>query len=862
MRRSLAPSKREHSNTASAHSVSNPTSSASLHVPALPAKRRRLFTSPLLPKNVSTATENHARHQEDNGGDLDALNKVEPGSCYSVVYRKKQQKKHKTWDADGILVVHTRSALLQNMEGKVYDRAVKKDLSRHLLESAIRLGKCGLPSAPLAEGSMITIGNREVEVGSLLAWSDYTSGQCYIESQGEPVLNPTKGFKKFKALSGNIACSSTVAKIASPRHNPYASNALVMPRPVTEDGGQVKECPRYKLSLASWVTYRRTAQIIDVVVDPVISSHLRPHQREGVVFLYECVMQMRDFNGAGAILADEMGLGKTVQTIAVIWTLLKQTSIAGSPPPVKRALIVCPATLVENWKNEFRKWLGDERIRVFAVDEKSQIADFIVSRLYQVLVIGYEKMRALQDEIAKANFDIAVYDEGHRLKNSQIRTAQVMKQLQTSRRILLSGTPMQNDLSEFFSIIDFVNPGVLGTFNTFKKVFQDPIMKSRDRSCTPEEYDLGQKRSKELSRLTHMFILRRTSEVNARYLPPKSEFVLFCRPTALQLSMYRHILGSPDVKTCIHDAGKDMSNILEFSTMLKKLLNAPQLVTNERVADFPILAPEVLNDVRQDAQFSGKMSVLASLLRSIRETTQEKVLIVSNWTQTLDLIETLCTQRAYGLLRLDGKTPVAKRQKYVDQFNTSNAYFVFLLSSKAGGVGLNLTGASRLILYDIDWNPSICQQAMARIWRDGQSRDVKIYRLLSTGTIEEKIYQRQLTKISLSDALIDDKETGMNAFTSQELKDLFTLDENTECLTHDLLGCSCQKGMISSTTTTFTEKFSELKCWEHLSSGMVERLQEVDPVITRALSQEPALRKPLSYIFHKATVRGGSLTST
>ncbi|TPX68730.1 hypothetical protein SpCBS45565_g02889 [Spizellomyces sp. 'palustris'] len=150
---------------------------------------------------------------------------------------------------------------------------------------------------------------------------------------------------------------------------------------------------------------------------------------------------------------------------------------------------------------------------------------------------------------------------------------------------------------------------------------------------------------------------------------------------------------------------------------------------------------------------------------------------------------------------------------------------------------------------------------MARIWRDGQCRDVKIYRLLSTGTVEEKIYQRQLTKISLSDALIDDKETGMNAFTSQELKDLFTLDENTECLTHDLLGCSCQKGIITSTTTTFTEKFSELKSWEHLSAGMVERLQEVDPVITSALSQEPALRNTISYIFHRA-IRGGSLTST
>ncbi|KAJ3092708.1 DNA repair and recombination protein rad54b [Quaeritorhiza haematococci] len=185
------------------------------------------------------------------------------------------------------------------------------------------------------------------------------------------------------------------------------------------------------------------------------------------------------------------------------------------------------------------------------------------------------------------------------------------------------------------------------------------------------------------------------------------------------------------------------------------------------------------------------MRVLEALLANIRRRDpSDKVVLVSSWTQ-INVFERLCERHTYSFLRLDGKTPVAKRQERVDAFNRPGSNtFIFLLSSKAGGVGLNLVGASKLILFDIDWNPSVCQQAMARVWRDGQKRPVSIFRLLTTGTIEERIYQRQITKLGLSGQLMDDVQS-MNDFSVEELKNLFLLDDETACLTHDLLGCSC-----------------------------------------------------------------------
>lgn len=190
---------------------------------------------------------------------------------------------------------------------------------------------------------------------------------------------------------------------------------------------------------------------------------------------------------------------------------------------------------------------------------------------------------------------------------------------------------------------------------------------------------------------------------------------------------------------------------------------------------------------------SAKMNALQSLLLSVRsESKENKVVVVSNFTQTLDMIAVMCRKNGFEYLRLDGSTSVPKRQNLVEQFNSPyTKAFLFLLSARSGGTGLNLIGASRLVLFDIDWNPATDAQAMARIWRDGQKHPVTIYRLLTVGTIEEKMYQRQLTKLALSATVMDDKRT-TSKFSQDDLRDLFTLHNDTSCLTHDLLECSCQ----------------------------------------------------------------------
>ncbi|KAI7815781.1 SNF2 family N-terminal domain-containing protein [Gamsiella multidivaricata] len=703
--------------------------------------------------------------------------------CFNVLWRKKTYKKHKTWDGDGILVFNGSSGLLKDMEGKDIAKGIKATASE------------------LKSGDEISFGGKDIEIVSNLVPSSYRTGRCFmasvssaeeVPSSKSKLVTSTKKFKTHPLLSSR---SDTPSVLPQPRHNPDAPNATILPRPSSTH-------PRVA---GNWDTKRPSGKVglVDVVVDPILAQHLRPHQKEGVRFLYECMMQMKSINGQGAILADEMGLGKTLQTIALLWTLLKQSPYSSEESSVvKRALVVCPATLIQNWKKEFKKWLGVERLRVFAVDSKSTMTDFTLGKVYPVMIIGYEKLRAVQDELKNANFDIIICDEGHRLKTANIKTAQAIRSLPTKRRIILSGTPIQNDLSEFFSMIDFVNPGLFDSYSSFKRIFEDPIVRSRQPDCSRLEAALGLERSQELSRLTSQFILRRTAQVIYEFLPEKSEFVIFCRPSPLQRAIYRRMLDSPYLQSCF---STDTSRYLTCILALRKLCNSPKLVSDQAKGDSEM--QELYSSVSSLLPFNGadldssaiggKLSFVVALLESIKMDTTERVVLVSNFTQTLDILEAICTSRQYGLLRLDGSTPTQKRQEFVDKFNAPSCQkFIFLLSAKSGGVGLNLVGASRLILFDIDWNPSTDLQAMARIHRDGQTRPVFIYRLLSSGTIEEKMYQRQLTKVGLSDALMDGKATeNVNKFSMTELRDLFTLHEDESCQTHSLLGCKCGAGL-------------------------------------------------------------------
>ncbi|TEY55740.1 hypothetical protein BOTCAL_0229g00080 [Botryotinia calthae] len=732
---------------------------------------------------------------------------------YLVLWRKFTMKKHKTWDGDGILAVTGGYARLQNIDGR-------------------DMGRC-MFNEPLLPGSTLSIGGKDVEIDAAITKADFLSGRHFLnniskssiaDSHSSPAARPpphptlsnisknnstsTLGKRKDSGLGSAIPAKSFYASTPksdavksqfknpllattvmpqntsgapTPRHDPSVPGAIVMQRPN----------PKY---------VAKGKQVVDVVVDPFLGRHLRDHQKEGVKFLYECVMGYRSFNGQGAILADEMGLGKTLQTIALLWTLLKQNpEHPHEGGVIKKALIVCPVTLISNWKAEFNKWLGNERIGVFVADGSKNIrlTDFTHGKSYSVMIIGYEKLRTVQEELKKGSgIDIVVADEGHRLKTAANKSAQAIKNLNTERRVILSGTPIQNDLSEFFTMVDFVNPGLLNGYNTFKKCFEAPILKSRQPGATESDMEKGTAREEELAELTKLFILRRNASILAKYLKPKTEYVLFCKPTQAQAEVYQHVLASPVFGRVLGSSEAS----LQLITMLKKVCNAPSLLVRKGDTDTPSnsnvaqllesIPPEILK--KNPVVASSKFRVLNRMLMRLSKSTTEKIVIVSNYTSTLDLLMSHLSSLSLPFLRLDGSTPQAKRQDLVNTFNKTPAskYFAFLLSAKSGGAGINLIGASRLVLFDVDWNPATDLQAMARIHRDGQKRPVKIYRFLMSGGMDEKIYQRQVTKMGLADSVMDGKKNEAS-FSADELRDLFRLDVNAQCQTHELLGCDC-----------------------------------------------------------------------
>lgn len=313
--------------------------------------------------------------------------------------------------------------------------------------------------------------------------------------------------------------------------------------------------------------------------------------------------------------------------------------------------------------------------------------------------------------------------------------------------------------------------------------------------------------------VTKGIIIRRTADLLDSYLPPKYEMVLFCTMSPIQ----RRIYGLCSEFVSHQLALSEGRNFLPYITLLRQLCNAPELLRQdltfipretESKAQALVRAVETILDQRHlsspnHLQNSGKLMVLHRLLTSIYQHTTDRVIIVSNYTTTLDMLQRYCVQQNFSTLRLDGRTKADTRSKLVHQFNkqaderSSTDPFVFLLSSKSGGVGLNLIGGNRLILFDSDWNPATDRQAMARIHRDGQKKPCYIYRMLLAGSLDEKIYQRQVTKIGLSDALMDSnadkdtEDTTGDSFSQEELRDIFNHHPETKCLTHDLLACPC-----------------------------------------------------------------------
>ncbi|XP_045816620.1 protein CHROMATIN REMODELING 25 isoform X2 [Trifolium pratense] len=552
-----------------------------------------------------------------------------------------------------------------------------------------------------------------------------------------------------------------------------------------------------------------------------LARRLSARKREGVQFMFDCVAGLCDTPDIyGCILADDMGLGKTLQSITLLYTLLSQ-GFQGNPM-VRKAIIVTPTSLVSNWEAEINKWLG-QRVRLIALCETTRqdvisgINSFTSpqSKL-QVLIVSYETFRMHSSKFSSSDScDLLICDEAHRLKNDQTITNKALAALPCKRRVLLSGTPLQNDLEEFFAMVNFTNPGILGGIAHFRRYFEAPIICGREPAATAEEKKLGAERTAELSAKVNQFILRRTNALLSNHLPPKIIEVVCCKLTPLQSDLYKHFIQSKNVKRAITEELKQ-SKILAYITALKKLCNHPKLIYDTIRSGSPgtsgfedcirFFPPNMLSGRSGSwtgghggwVELSGKMQVLARLLAQLRQRTNDRIVLVSNYTQTLDLFAQLCREQRYPHLRLDGATSISKRQKLVNCLNDpSKDEFVFLLSSKAGGCGLNLIGANRLVLFDPDWNPANDKQAAARVWRDGQKKRVYIYRFLSAGTIEEKVYQRQMSKEGLQKVIQREQSDSAvaqgNLLSTEDLRNLFTFEENVKSEIHEKMRCGrCQ----------------------------------------------------------------------
>lgn len=315
--------------------------------------------------------------------------------------------------------------------------------------------------------------------------------------------------------------------VAKPLHDPSGEFAIVLFDPTVDDKpttveeeakqSQDEKVPKLDVpimhrSLADILGLKREVEEhpkVPVVIDPRLAKVLRPHQVEGVKFLYRCVTGLIDTKANGCIMADEMGLGKTLQCIALMWILLKQSPEPGKST-IQKCVIACPSSLVRNWANELVKWLGKDAVTPFAVDGKAS-KDELITQLRQwsvasgravvrpVLIVSYETLRLNVGELCNTPIGLLLCDEGHRLKNGESQTFEALNGLNVSRRVILSGTPIQNDLSEYFSLLNFANPSLLGTRMEFRKQYELPILRGRDAAGTDADQKKGNERLAELS---------------------------------------------------------------------------------------------------------------------------------------------------------------------------------------------------------------------------------------------------------------------------------------------------------------------------------------------------------------------------
>ncbi|CAL7947361.1 unnamed protein product [Xylocopa violacea] len=561
-----------------------------------------------------------------------------------------------------------------------------------------------------------------------------------------------------------------------------------------------------------------------------IWKKLYKYQRVSVQWLWELHCR-----GLGGLLGDEMGLGKTVQVIAFLAGLdsSELLSDGGRFRGLGPTIVVCPATLMEQWVKHFHEWWPI--LRVVVLHQSGTYngdLEYLIHSLKPggILITSYSGMLRHKDLLVTSQWHYVILDEGHKIRNPQAKVSKAVKEFSTPHRLLLTGSPMQNSLKELWSLFDFILPGKLGTLPAFLEHCATPITRGGYVNATPLQEATALQVATMLRDAITPYMLRRTKNDVQHHvsLPKKNEQVLFCSLTEEQKKLYKKFLRSSDVSFILHEknnmeSGRYRARLLIALTALRKICNHPDLF----LYTSPIDSDEDI-DVSEEAlekfgywKRSGKMTVVRSLLK-IWKKQGHKVLLFTQGRQMMHVLESLVQSEEYTYLRMDGTTPMSKRQETIHLFNKDPSYFIFLLTTRVGGLGVNLTGANRVVIYDPDWNPATDAQARERAWRIGQNKRVTIYRLITAGTIEEKMYHRQIFKLLLSNKVLEDPRQ-RRLFKTSDLVELFNLNESID-------GHSSESDQLfrESKLTPLTAKFS---------SNKIEKMRKLAATLSKHISE-------------------------
>ncbi len=527
-----------------------------------------------------------------------------------------------------------------------------------------------------------------------------TSNRGYVEdAAGKTFLLPPEKIARITAAQRALAGSATTSALARRTWRIPTARVAEIQEVIDE------LVPHYQPP-ASWKSrsdaLRNLSTLAPAPLAAELSALLRPYQQIGVAWLWHLHRL-----GLGGILADEMGLGKTLQAISLLTTL----SDARQP-----SLVVCPASLVENWRRETARFAP--HLRVFIHHGNQRLTDPAHAAALDVVITSYGTLARDRDRFADFEFAALFADEAQHIKNRRTQNAQALRSLNTRSRFLLTGTPVENSLDDLRALFDLLMPGYLEKIPAGTRGDERGWFDERLRAKTAP------------------YILRRTKKAVATELPDKIEQILYCEPTSAQSRLYTEWQQKSEQELDALAAGGASENAIRMAT-LTQLLRLRQICCDPRLV---VAASK--------AEHSAKLETFRELLsESIDD--GHRLLVFSQFTSLLGLLRAELDEQSLPYCYLDGSTPQKQRQAEVDKYNNSPDIPVFLISLKAGGTGLNLTGADTVVHFDPWWNPAVEAQATDRAHRIGQKKVVTSYKLICTGTVEEKVLHMQETKRAL-----------------------------------------------------------------------------------------------------------------